>query len=752
VAVLCDRASVERLVPEWNALAEADLLASPFCRGDVATGLWQVLAPALAPRVATFRGGHGELLAVLPLALDRRKVGPLWLQVLGPLPRWHGLEFDATVASDAPQGVLREMLAALRAESRGHDAIVLQHLGAQSRLLPLTRCTPEQPARRVRLTPAGAALSRIAAKNWRRTSRRTLEQFPDLQIIHFHAPGPLRHWLTRFVALHRARWAGTPTPSQFEAAGAGDRFVAWWAGLVEAGVAEFHVMQSGHELLAGLCTLRGRGGTHGWRLAVSPQYPSLGLGIQICQAVMAHVGARGDTWYDLGSGEERYKALWGADLMPLYRWRTPGPGMRWRALDLASLASGRGWSRRFLAGGGLQELGTSSASALVDATRPRLLPVTPGRPMIVRDVVHQVRDDTTLLAGVVDDHPIFWEIPAGMPSFLRGEPFIAALLPAAMATGRPIELPDTLPLDPTFLANVEQLQTIFSRWFPGHQPVPIRATIGPHPAPGQLRATGYSGGLDSSYTVDLLGPRIDAVVLIEGIEYRTEREGLSGDVATRLAGAMAHRHLRLVRVRTNVKAFGRALGAKWSVALGGALASAVHALGIAEYHVAASNSWENLRPYGSHPVTDPLWSSAATVFRHHGTELRRIEKARHLGNVPDLLDELRVCFQGTEYNCGRCQKCLMTSAALRALGLRSRALPALDDPTLLRQVYIEHEGDLVDWEEILVPGLEVRDPALHRELLRAIRRFRWRVLLRSADTLVTGGRIRSLLRRPASAT
>jgi hypothetical protein len=113
---------------------------------------------------------------------------------------------------------------------------------------------------------------------------------------------------------------------------------------------------------------------------------------------------------------------------------------------------------------------------------------------------------------------------------------------------------------------------------------------------------------------------------------------------------------------------------------------------------------------------------------------------------------LRVCFQGTEYNCGRCQKCLMTSAALRALGLRSRALPALDDPTLLRQVYIEHEGDLVDWEEILVPGLEVRDPALHRELLRAIRRFRWRVLLRSADTLVTGGRIRSLLRRPASAT
>jgi hypothetical protein len=89
----------------------------------------------------------------------------------------------------------------------------------------------------------------------------------------------------------------------------------------------------------------------------------------------------------------------------------------------------------------------------------------------------------------------------------------------------------------------------------------------------------------------------------------------------------------------------------------------------------------------------------------------------------------------------------MTSAALRALDIRTPAMPALVDPTLLRSVYIEHEGDLVDWEEILVPDLAARDPSLHAELTRAIRRYKWRSLLRSADTLATGGRLRNLIRR-----
>lgn len=359
----------------------------------------------------------------------------------------------------------------------------------------------------------------------------------------------------------------------------------------------------------------------------------------------------------------------------------------------------------------------------------------------VGSVEYLQQEESTTLAGQVKGTRLFWTMPTELATPPRGEPFVAALLPAAMATNEAIVLPGELPVDAGFLANIEQLQAIFCRWFPGLRPIPIRATIGSLSGGGTLRATGYSGGVDSSYTVDTLGPRLDAVLLVEGIEYRNEVPGLTDEVARRLSAPMARRHLRLVRVRTNVKQAGRSLGASWSVALGGALASAVHAVRIAEYHVAASNSWENLRPYGSHPFTDPLWSSSAVAIRHHGADLRRIDKVRHLGQVPDLLDILRVCFQGTAYNCGRCQKCLMTSAALRALGLSSPALPPLTDSSLLRRIYVEHDGDLVDWEELVLPDLLDRDPALHRELTRVTRRYRWRKLMHNFDALATGGRL-----------
>jgi hypothetical protein len=201
-------------------------------------------------------------------------------------------------------------------------------------------------------------------------------------------------------------------------------------------------------------------------------------------------------------------------------------------------------------------------------------------------------------------------------------------------------------------------------------------------------------------------------------------------------------------VQTNAKAIGKRLGGRWSQFIGGTLASLPHAMGAASYQIAGSNSWENARPYGTHPFTDPLWSSAQVTVLHHGADARRIDKLRALGAAaPDLLAVIRVCFQGSDYNCGTCQKCVQTSAAMRALGLTSAAMPPLIDPKLLRTLMVEHDGDLVDWAEILTPALREHDPALHRELARLIQRYRVRRLTRSADDVLFGGRFRRLLGR-----
>lgn len=366
--------------------------------------------------------------------------------------------------------------------------------------------------------------------------------------------------------------------------------------------------------------------------------------------------------------------------------------------------------------------------------------------MLVEHVTIEQGDGDARLAGRIGGHPLFWQVSGSGAFEPRGEPFVAALLPAAMRAGTPIELPPELPVDPEFLANMDRLQSIFSRWFADLTPVAIHARHAPRQVPTAERATGYSGGVDSSYTLDALGGELDAALLIDGIEYPTRDEQLATRVTNELGAALRGRAIRLVQVLTNVKAAQRALGGRWAESLGGAIASAVHVAGFSTYQIAASNSWENLRPYGSHPLTDPLWSSADVRIGHHGAELRRIEKIRYLGHVPDLLEHVRVCFQGNAYNCGVCQKCLQTAAGFRALDLRSRVLPHLDNPRLLRKATVEHAGDLVDWQEILLPDLERRDPELHRELVALMRRYHWRKLIRDADRLMTGGRFRSMLR------
>lgn len=366
--------------------------------------------------------------------------------------------------------------------------------------------------------------------------------------------------------------------------------------------------------------------------------------------------------------------------------------------------------------------------------------------MRVERVTIDREDGAVRLTGHIGGHPLFWQVGDGTAFEPRGEPFIAALLPAAMRSGATITLPPELPVDAEFLANMGRLQSIFGRWFTGLAPIHINARIAPREIPPADCATGYSGGVDSSYTLDALTHELDAALLIDGIEYPDRNPALAVQVTEALRGALRGRQIGLVQVTTNVKVAQRALGGHWAEGLGGALASAVHVAGFSSYQIAASNSWENLRPYGSHPLTDPLWSSTDVRIGHHGAELRRIDKIRYLGAVPDLLAHIRVCFQGKAYNCGVCQKCLQTAAGFRALELRSAALPHLEKARLLRTATVEHDGDLADWQEILLPGLDRSDPDLHRELLALTRRYHWRKLFRDADRLFTGGYFRTMLR------
>lgn len=90
---------------------------------------------------------------------------------------------------------------------------------------------------------------------------------------------------------------------------------------------------------------------------------------------------------------------------------------------------------------------------------------------------------------------------------------------------------------------------------------------------------------------------------------------------------------------------------------------------------------DTFKPFGSHPLIDPYYSSWRLRIRHVGMTLGRLEKTRLVAQWPVALNNIRVCQPNWPgENCGQCEKCLRTMLALTAVGAldKTRSFPKND--------------------------------------------------------------------------
>lgn len=165
-------------------------------------------------------------------------------------------------------------------------------------------------------------------------------------------------------------------------------------------------------------------------------------------------------------------------------------------------------------------------------------------------------------------------------------------------------------------------------------------------------------------------------------------ERFPSDLLEGFQGVAAEKGKNLVPVVTNVRNVGARL-APWTMMHGGALASVALALGTAfsRVTIAASSTYANLVPWGTHPLLDPLWSTESLTVVHDGCEMDTIDKTWFVSESSLVMDWLRVCpGYGSEYNCGRCMKCQRTMIDLMLQDRldRCRTLPHEIDPKTLR--------------------------------------------------------------------
>lgn len=340
------------------------------------------------------------------------------------------------------------------------------------------------------------------------------------------------------------------------------------------------------------------------------------------------------------------------------------------------------------------------------------------------------------------------------------DPFVAALLPFCMYQGESCDVEGTLSI--ALRQNAEGAQEVLAEWYDFLTPVSLSAeaetteVVAASQRPLGGVACCFSGGVDSWYSLLKNSERVTHLVLVRGFDIGLENEVLWRRTRERAAKVGDALGLRLVTCETNLRdiadprraGWGRPCSEDfWGKCLHGAALASV-SLGLsqsfAEIILPATHSEAQLKPWGSSPRLDPLWSNGHLQVRHDGTEADRLEKVRAISSSDLALRSLRVCHNDlAEMNCGRCEKCIRTMLALKLCGALDRAETFRDVTALRRLRRLEVPNHLLHhYESLLSEALSQGDRSVAQAVEAILgRRFSAE---RALATFVRG------LRRPPS--
>ncbi len=268
----------------------------------------------------------------------------------------------------------------------------------------------------------------------------------------------------------------------------------------------------------------------------------------------------------------------------------------------------------------------------------------------------------------VDGAEVHYAVSAEIDIVPRAEPFVAPLLLAAMASGRDIEVDKTMPLSPRLHARLPEIQRLFRLWAPHLDIVEVRADLTAQEAISDLSASLWSGGVDSMQTLARRGGEIDALLMANFFDTARTAENDARKRAA-LADICDATGKRPLFVGSNIRDH---LWERHAIDMpqvhGAIMCGLAAGIGLKTLYFPASYSYRELKPWGSHPLLDPLWSTEFTEIVHDSADLRRSEKTVEIARHPDLLSRLQVCWKSGTENCGVCSKCVRTKVILDAIG------------------------------------------------------------------------------------
>lgn len=326
----------------------------------------------------------------------------------------------------------------------------------------------------------------------------------------------------------------------------------------------------------------------------------------------------------------------------------------------------------------------------------------------------------TRIEASIGGQPLFYDVPSErFQDSAIGDALLMSALPVAMLRGEGLSLPAGGTASPTLLANLPRIQRIFKLWNPRFAIVSVEAEPG-EPAPAHDEALFFAGGVDSSYELLFQLESLTHLICMHGFDFSLS-ESEAHESEARLSLVAERYDTKLVIVTSNHSRFLARHGVSRLLGHGLTLGSAGCLLGFKRCVIASSSTIYEMIPWGSHPLLDHFYSNGSTNFEHSDNATSRLEKTRLIAQDPFMLDNLRVCWESHDENCGRCVKCLRTMAALEIIGVDGpfpkvanvkayRRLTAVDEPWWTTELFVAaRDNGQTDLARMLRQGLRLHD-------------------------------------------
>ncbi len=259
-------------------------------------------------------------------------------------------------------------------------------------------------------------------------------------------------------------------------------------------------------------------------------------------------------------------------------------------------------------------------------------------------------------------------------------------------------------VSPSLLRNLCEFQSAWSVMRPKYKKVSIYAD---HEQEDSINSTSnkaimtFSGGVDSCFTAfrhtragyERFPRNLTAAVMVQGFDIPLDDPQGFARATDRSRRILSNLGVELFTVSTNY----REIIGDWPHSHGAAIASCLHLFsrGFSEGLIGQTVTYGDVLKIieGVNALTDPLLSSDNFKIIPDGAAFTRADKILAISGSPELLADLRVCWEGLQKdrNCCNCEKCMRNILTFRALGLERP--PCFEHDISLQQIRQLRMGD-----------------------------------------------------------